>query len=49
MSEEAIRTNVNKDVIPWLGVSRVALHGLGWKRSVRRCTGLRWVGTAVNC
>ena len=33
----------------WEGVKREALNGLGWRRSVRSCVGLRRLGAAVSC
>ena len=32
----------------WEGVKREALNKLGWRRSVRSCVGLRWLGAAVS-
>jgi hypothetical protein len=30
-------------------VKRETLDRFGWKRSVRSCVGLRWLGAAVSC
>jgi len=33
----------------WEGVKRGSLNGLGWRRSMCSCVGLRQVGAVVNC
>ena len=33
----------------WEGVKREVLNRLEWRRSVRSCFGLRWLGAAVTC
>ena len=43
---------INKDLkemeTSWEGVKREALNILGWRRSVRRSVGLRWLGGVVS-
>ena len=43
---------INKDLkemgTSWEGVKREALNRIGWKKSVRSCVGLRWLGAAVS-
>ena len=43
---------INKDLkeigTSWEDVKREALNRLGWRRSVRSCDGLRWLGAAMS-
>ena len=45
--EDVINKDLKEMGTSWEGVKREALR-LGWRRSVRSCVGLRWLGAAVS-
>ena len=45
--EDVINKDLKEMGTSWKGVKREALNRLGWRRSVRSCVGLRWLGAAV--
>jgi len=47
--EEALREDLREMETSWEEVKMEALNGLGWRRSVRSCVDLRWLGAAVSC
>ena len=47
--EDVIKKDLKEMRTCWEGTKREALNRLGWKRSVRSCVGLRWLGAAVSC
>ena len=46
--EDVINKDLKEIGTSWEGVKREALNRLGWRRSVRSCVGLRWLGAAVT-
>ena len=46
--EDVINKYLKEMGTSWEGVKREALNRLGWRRSVRSCVGLRWLGAAVS-
>ena len=46
--EDVINKDLKEMGTSWDGVKREALNRLGWRRSVRSCVGLRWLGAAVS-
>ena len=47
--EDVIKKDLKEKGTSWEGVKRGALNRLEWRRSVRNCVGLRWLGAAVSC
>ena len=47
--EEVIRKDLKEIETSWDDVKRKALNRLRWRRSVRTCVGLMWLGAAVSC
>ena len=45
--EEVVRKGLREMITSWEGVKREASNRLGWRRSVRICVSLRWLGAAV--
>ena len=46
--EDVINKDLKEMGTSWEGVKRGALNRLGWRRSVRSCVGLRWLGATVS-
>ena len=46
--EDIINKELKEMGTSWEGVKTEALNRLGWRRSVRSCVGLRWLGAAVS-
>ena len=46
--EDVINKDLKEMGTSWEGVNRKALNRLGWRRSVRSCVGVRWLGAAVS-
>ena len=46
--EDVIKKDLKEMGTSWEGVKREALNRLRWKRSVRSCVSLRWLGAAVS-
>ena len=46
--KDVIKKDLKEMGTSWEDVKREALNRLGWRRSVRSCVGLRWLGAAVS-
>ena len=46
--EDVINKHLKEMETSWEGVKREALNRLGWRRSVRSCVGLMWLGAVVS-
>ena len=47
--KDVIKNDLKEIGTSWEGVKSEAMNRLGWRRSVRSCVGLRWLGDALSC
>jgi len=47
--EDFTKKDLKEMGISWEDIKREASNRLGWKRRVRSCVGLWWLGAAVSC
>ena len=47
--KDVIKKDLKEIGTSWEDVKREALNRLGWRRSVRSCFELKWLGTVVSC
>ena len=47
--EDVAKKDLKEMGTSWEGMKRKPLKRLEWRRSVRRCISLRWLGAAVSC